>query len=306
MSRVSEKDKPEGCCSCADNPRVDLETLSIKIARSENLPVLPQVATAVLRMAEDPNSSSRNIEKLIERDPALAAKTLRVANSSYYGLSNVSTIARAISILGLNTIRSLVISVSYQQMLSGRVTAKNFDKFAFWCHSLGVATASRIIGKMLLPEKSEELYIAGMMHDVGFLVLDRFIPDELDEAIRISRDRGVPVHLVERELYGYDHGDVGGILADKWGLPKTLGAAVRCHHDVSADPDMLFTNSIVCVADFLVHSVGLDNAMPSAEAIDKLAERTHCLPEQQLKFVSEVTINEVTRAHSAFTVPLAA
>lgn len=291
----------------ADNERVELESLAIKVARSENLPVLPQVATAVLKLADDPNASARNLEKLIERDPALAAKTLRVANSSYYGLSNVSTIARAISLLGLNTIRSLVISVSYQQMISGRVSAKNFDKVAFWSHSLAVATAARILGKMQRPEKSEELYIAGMMHDVGWLVLDRFYPGELEEAIRISQLEKIPMYESETRLLGFHHGAVGGLLAEKWGLPLSLRHSIKYHHDVAEDTEHGEMTAIVSMADFLAHSSALASCTPSeAVTVDSTAQMMLDLPEQQLKVVGEVMLQEVQRAQAAFHVQLAA
>ncbi|MCC7435360.1 MAG: HDOD domain-containing protein [Methanoregulaceae archaeon] len=286
---------------------MELESLSIKIARSENLPVLPQVATAVLKLADDPNASARNLEKLIERDPALAAKTLRVANSSYYGLSNVATIARAISILGLNTIRSLVISVSYQQMISGRISAKNFDKVAFWSHSLAVATAARILGKMQRPEKAEELYIAGMMHDVGWLVLDRFYPGDLEEAIRIAKAETVTMCTAEERLLGFDHGVVGGLLAEKWGLPVPLQNAIKFHHNVDGDSEYSELTSIISMADYLAHSAGLGSCTPSeAVELDRSAQLMLDLPEQQLKVVGEVMLQEVQRAQAAFQVSLAA
>lgn len=286
---------------------VELESLSIKVARSENLPVLPQVATVVLRLADDPNASARNLEKLIERDPALAAKTLRVANSSYYGLSNVATVARAISILGMNTIRSLVISVSYQQMISGRVSAKHFDKVAFWSHSLAVATAARILGKMQIPEKAEELYIAGMTHDVGYLVLDRFYPAELDEAIQMAQAEGISVCEAENKLYGFDHGVVGGLLAQKWGLPKPLEDAIRYHHRVTEDGENQLLSAIISTADFLAHQNGLTNSSPpDAVKQDPVAAEKLGLPEQQLHVVSEVMMQEVQKAQTAFSVPAAA
>lgn len=286
---------------------VELESLAIKVARSENLPVLPQVATAVLKLADDPNASARNLEKLIERDPALAAKTLRVANSSYYGLSNVSTIARAISILGLNTIRSLVISVSYQQMISGRVSAKNFDKVAFWSHSLAVATAGRILGKMQKPEKAEELYIAGMMHDVGWLVLDRFYPGELEEAIRISHTERIPMHESEMRLLGFHHGSVGGLLAEKWGLPASLRHAIAYHHNVAEDTEHGEMTSIISMADYLAHSCGLGACTPSESVqIDLVTQEMLNLPDQQLKVVGEVMLQEVQRAQAAFQIQMAA
>lgn len=244
---------------------------------------------------------------MIERDPALAAKTLRVANSSYYGLSNVGTVDRAISILGMNSIRSLVISVSYQQIISGRVTAKNFDKVAFWGHSLAVATASRILGKMLYAEKAEELYIAGMMHDVGYLVLDRFYSGELDQAICLAQDEQISVFEAEDKLFGFDHGVVGGMLAQKWGLPKPLEDSIKYHHRVIEDVDHQQMSAIVSVADYLAHTCGLNNNSPAGVTKpDPIATEMVGLPEQQLQVVAKVMMQEVSKAQAAFLIPVTA
>src|SRR5579871_4304738 len=170
---------------------VELRSLEIKISRSENLPVLPQIASSVLRLADDPDSSAREMEKLIERDSAIAAKILRVANSSYYGLSNVPSISRAISILGLNTVRSLVVGIAYQQIIAARQVSKLFSKVEFWRHSVAVATSAKILGKLKMPARAEELYSAGLMHDVGLLVLDRFAPNELDQAVSYAQQQKI-------------------------------------------------------------------------------------------------------------------
>src|SRR5271157_330857 len=98
------------------------------LARSENLPVLPQVVSSVLRLADDPDASPKEMERIIERDPGITAKILRVANSAYYGMSQVPTIGRALTALGMNNVRSLVVGVAYQQVISGREMAAHFSK----------------------------------------------------------------------------------------------------------------------------------------------------------------------------------
>ncbi|MBC8065896.1 MAG: HDOD domain-containing protein, partial [Chlorobia bacterium] len=138
---------------------VNLQSLEIKIARSENLPVLPQIVSQIMKLADDPDASPKEMEQIIERDPAVTAKILRVANSSYYGVNNIPSIARAISMLGMNTIRSLIIGVAYQQIISGRTFASHFNKLEFWRHSLGVGTGSRILSKIKIPLSAEELYV---------------------------------------------------------------------------------------------------------------------------------------------------
>jgi len=281
---------------------VELASLAIKISRSENLPVLPQIVSSVMKIADDPNASGRSMEHIIERDPAITAKVLRVANSSYYGVNHVPTIGRAISVLGLNTIRSLVVGVAYQQMISGRAHSARFDKLGFWRHSLAVATGARILAKIKMPLKSEELYGAGMLHDVGLLVMDRFLSEEFDEALKMAQDERIPLHVAEQRIYGFDHAEVGGLLADKWGLPGIISYAVRYHHDVAAADDHQITTMLVAAADHLAHQCGLGNNAPVSDEMPEHLSSALGMPEEQLAVIRKVMFEELMRSQTALNI----
>lgn len=282
---------------------VEFGSLALKVARSENLPVLPQVASSVLRLADDPNASPKMMERVIERDPAVTAKILRVANSAYYGQSNIGDIKRAIGVLGMNAVRSLVVGVVFQQMAAAREYAPSYSKLEFWRHSLAVAVTSRIIGKLKLPALAEELYVAGMMHDVGMLVMDRFCPDEFDRAIQFARAQQVPMHLAEKFALGFDHCQVGAMLAEKWGLAPMVARAIEFHHRPAADPENRITNAIVSLADSLAHRAGFTNNVPLAKLPDWSEELAIVgLPEAQLEVVQQVVVQEVVRAQEAFKI----
>jgi HD-like signal output (HDOD) protein len=280
---------------------VDFGSLSIKLARSENLPVLPQVVSSVLKLADDPEASPKEMERLIESDPAITGKILRVANSAYYGLHEVPSIGRAVTALGMNTIRSLVIGVAYQQLIAGREQAALFSKLEFWRHSLAVAVGCRIIAKIKCPMKSEELYGVGMMHDVGKLVMDRFCPNDFDLAIQTAQNEQCPLNEAEVRLYEFDHTDVGGLLADKWGLTKVMRAGIKHHHSVIEDQNFHETTCIVAIANGLAHQCGFNNniALPDYE-IDAFALSTIELPEEQLEIIRNVVVHEVVKAQEAF------
>lgn len=282
---------------------VELASLEIRLARSENLPVLPQAVSSVLKLADDPNASPRDLEKVIERDPAITAKILRVANSSYYGGNRIPTIGRAISFLGMNSVRSLVVGVAFQQMISGRSASSQFDKVAYWQHSLAVATACRIFGKIVIPTRAEELYCIGMMHDIGKLILDRFMPEVYDVALAEAKAFNLPLHKVEMEKLGFDHAEVGGLLAKKWGLGTMAIHAVKFHHNPAEDGEYFETTSIVSIANDLAHQAGFDNGMPGVEyEVDQEVFATLGLPEEQLKIIGEVMSQEVAKAQDAFKI----
>jgi HD-like signal output (HDOD) protein len=282
---------------------VDLESLALRVKRSENLPMLSQIANTVLRLADNPTSSAKEIEKAIERDLALASKILKVANSPYYGVQGVSSIARAVSVLGMNTVRSLVVSLSYQQMISTRSQAQKFRRTEFWSHSIGVAITSRIIGKMLMPQKAEELYLAGLMHDIGMLVLDRFLPTDLDVALYTAQNRKIPLHMAEKLILEYDHAQVGGLLAERWGLSKVISNAIKHHHSVENDHETQLTTSIVAIANNLTHKAGISNQESVAtDTLDQFALQILNITEEQLDVISQVMVQEVAKAQAAFDI----
>ncbi|MEJ5169609.1 MAG: HDOD domain-containing protein [Fimbriimonadales bacterium] len=282
---------------------VEFASLALKVSRSENLPVLPQVASAVLRLADDPNSSPKMMERTIERDPAITAKILRVANSAYYGLSNVGSIGRAIGVLGMNAVRSLVVGVVFQQLAAGKEQAPSYSKLEYWRHSLAVAVTARILGKLRMPAAAEELYVAGMMHDVGMLVLDRFCSDEFDRAIQFARSQQIPLHMAERFAFGYDHCQVGAMLAAKWSLPTVVARAIEFHHNPKADTESQLATAIVCLADHLAHRAGLTNNVPLPKLPDWTEPREMVgISEEQLTVIQQVVVQEVIRAQDAFKI----
>jgi len=280
---------------------VDLRSLEIKVSRSENLPVLPQIVSQVLTLADDPNASTRSMERLIEADAAIAAKILRVSSSAFYGSTPVPTIGRAISILGMNTIRALVVGIAYQQIMGGRTQSQLFSKLDFWRHCLATAISARVLGKILMPSKADDLYCAGMLHDVGILVLDRFAASDLDSALKAAMEGGVELHEAEDSLYGYNHAMIGDLLAVRWNLSPIVHAAIRYHHDVCGDDHTYLSTCIVAAANHLAHRAGFKNAPRSPDfEIDPVILSSLNLPEEQYDIIVNVLPPEVQKAEQAF------
>jgi HD-like signal output (HDOD) protein len=134
---------------------VGLRTIELKIARGENLPVLRQAVSAAFKVADDPSSKARDIEKLIGQDPGLTAKILHVVNSPLYGVNQIGSPGRAIAVLGTNRVRSLVVSVAFQNLVNYHQDCNRFDMLEYWRHSMAVATAARLIGNIKSPARSE-------------------------------------------------------------------------------------------------------------------------------------------------------
>ncbi len=282
---------------------MDLGSLAIKIARSENLPVLPQVVTAVLKLADDPSAGPKDMERVIERDPAISGKILRVSNSAHYGMGNVTTIARAISLLGVSLMRSLVIGVAYQQIISGKQQAINFDKTEFWRHSLGVAAASKLLAKMRMPERAEDAFGIGMMHDIGYLVMDKFCPNEFDVAVDLAKSQHMSLVQAERQVLGFDHAEVGGILAEKWALPSLMRNGIRFHHEPTMDTSTFDLTCIITLANYLAHTAGLGNNDGCAwEEPDSLVMESVGIGADHFDDIRATVVDEVVRAQEVFAI----
>jgi len=285
---------------------MDLESLAIQVARSENLPVLPQIVSAVMKLADDPNASPRAMEAIIERDPALAAKILRVANSSYYGLSQVNAVGRAVSVLGMNAVRSLVVSIAYQQLISSRPSSACFSRAEFWLHSLATATACRIVGKLKCPVQADDLYGAGLMHDVGMLVLDRFCPQEFDSAITMAREEGVSLTEAEQKVLGFDHLQAGLLLVKRWGLSGVIADTFAYLANPMMIPEECAYVHVVVAADYLASACGLRNHSTQVPELNLATEDFLSMPEGQLDIIQSVVVQEVKKAGEAFQIKAAA
>ncbi len=280
---------------------MDLQSLILRISRSENLPVLPTVVIQILRLYEDPNVSPRSLEKVIEQDAALTAKILRVAGSSMYGSSSVTSVGRALSVLGMNTLRSIAISLGYQQILSTKGAKTSFDRVSFWRHCLAVGVGSRAIGRLMAPALAEELYVTGLIHDIGILTMDRFIPGDLDMVIRKATLKKISICEAEKEILGFDHAEVGGYLGEKWKLSKMTSNAIRFHHSPHDDPNNPLSTAIIIAANHLAYEIGYP-AMPGVvrDAESQLHFNELGLSEEQIALICETMTAEVEQADQTY------
>lgn len=205
------------------------------------LPTIPVILSALNEAISDPESSASDIASIISRDPPTATKVLRLANSAYYGLrSKVNTINHAVTMLGFNIIRNLVLTATVFDISTKNNIAGLFDMEKFWRHSLGVAVAARIIARETFPKAvnlGDEFFICGLLHDLGKIILGEHVQKKFEEALLSSRDRSIPLFEAEGDVIGCTHAQVGGVLAKRWSLSGGVIAAVGHHHIPLEAPD---------------------------------------------------------------------
>ncbi len=207
-------------------------TLSTVIARIGELPVMPEIVREVMELTNDPNVAVSDVTRVIEKDPALAAKLLKISNSSYYGMRQVvGTLKLALVILGVREVRNIVLGVSVVDTLRDKSSEVLLNQHGLWRHSVFVASVAKKLGIHAQLSMQGEDFVAGLLHDIGKLVMWRQLEKQYRELMLGATRRKAPLHEIERDTYGFDHADVAAALAAAWNLPESLRSALLNHHD---------------------------------------------------------------------------
>ncbi|HIA48012.1 MAG TPA: HDOD domain-containing protein [Candidatus Hydrogenedentes bacterium] len=201
------------------------------VARIGDLPAMPDILAKVMEITEDPGVAVSDVISLIEQDPSLTAKLLKVSNSSYYGMRQVvGTLKLALVILGVKEVRNIVLGISVLDTLRDATTDRLLNGEGLWKHSTQVASLSKKLGTHLELSLQGEDFIAGLLHDIGKLVLWKQIQDDYIEVYNHAKENELVLHELEYEELGFDHADAASAVAVSWGLPESLSDALYAHH----------------------------------------------------------------------------
>jgi HD-like signal output (HDOD) protein len=235
------------------------------VANVKDLPVMPPVAAEVMRKAEDPETRVSDLAELIGRDASLAVRVLRIANSSVYSLPRkVESLQPAIVLLGYATLRSLVVAASMKEVFARFGLAERL----LWEHALAGGLATSLLARHVRGLPADELFVAGLVHDVGRLVIHSQAALQYQPVLAaVYNEDADPVPL-ERQLLGFDHTEVGRLVLEKWRLPAHLAQAVGAHHDperAGEEPRERALAAALQLADRLCLREGLGRRKPNAE-----------------------------------------
>ena len=230
------------------------------------IPTIPDVASRALRMMSDPEVRGAQLAKTISEDQGLTAKVLKVANSALYALPReVKNLQQAAMVLGFTTLKSIVISASCRSIY------KRFGMFekSLWGHSVSSAMAAHALAQQLDLKHRDEAFVAGLMHDVGKVVMNNGARDQYKEVLKLCQQEGIGSVDAEQRVFGFSHVDVGSVLVQRWELTPALEHAVFLHHDTDlADSvagdyrDLVFATY---VANRITHSLGYGPGQPTPE-----------------------------------------
>jgi putative nucleotidyltransferase with HDIG domain len=228
------------------------------IAKIEDLPTLPRTVLRITEMVNDPRASARDLARIITDDQVLTARLLKLVNSSFYGFpQRVSTVTGAIVLIGFDAIRSLLLTTSVFDLFPSRTSRDRRHQESLWDHSLGCAIGAKAIGEVLHHEKLEELFVAGLLHDIGKIVTMTMLPEQFARiSSRVIQNR-LLIADAEAEILGCTHADIGRLLAQRWNLPAKLMSLIEHHHQPATAGAWAVEASIVHLADILTRALSL-------------------------------------------------
>lgn len=207
------------------------EELLNQILHSTELPTLPTVASKLISLTAKEDATLADIGDLVSRDISLSAKILKVSNSAFYSFpQQIGSIQQAVSILGMNAVRSLVLSFSFLSIKAGK-TPNRFDFEKFWEKSLASAVAARLILEQVKGVDAEEGFVTGLLQNLGELILARTFPQDYEKVIEGISSEQQESFVAEQSVFGVDHTLIGTTVAKSWGFPESLIAPIEFHHD---------------------------------------------------------------------------
>lgn len=233
-----------------DEKEAKRQEIRRRLREIQSLPTLPPIAAKLNKMVEDEDVTANQLGNVIERDQVLTSKLLKMVNSSFYGFpQRISTVANAIVLLGINVIKTLIVTSSIFEMMQA-------SDVGLWEHSLGCATIASLIAKKKGLKNPEEVSTAALLHDLGKVVVRAELPSEYEELLAFVEKKGVAMREAEEELLGVSHSEIGGWLVHQWNLPDRLVLPITWHHRPEEAPDHREVTAILHFSDILIRAVG--------------------------------------------------
>jgi HD-like signal output (HDOD) protein len=228
-----------------------------KVQNIINLPSLPNIAMEIIGVIDNPETSIQTLSSIISKDLVLASKILKVANSPFYSYPRViSTIDFALIILGTETVKEIMVSISFISHFK-KFHLKDFDINKFWGHSILSSVIARELAKEIGYKVKGEAFVSGLIHDIGIFIISQFFYEEYKKLTELLKTGNYDLYQAERELFNATHSDIGGWLLERWNFPPQLVEAIRHHHSpkiISSNPQL---SSILYYTEYLTNKKNL-------------------------------------------------
>lgn len=246
---------------------------------------VPEVYLQVQKMVELPATTVKDIAHVVSQEPGLAARILKIANSAFFGFATkIETIDRAINIMGIAHLQNTLLAVSVSKSFEG-IRSEFVDIKKFWFHSIYCAVVAQILARRCKVFDDERLFVCGILHDIGHLVIYSSLPNHATEVIYRAHSEQRPLYEVERDVYGFDYAEVGGELLKQWLLPESLYLTVQQHIDFPLSKNYQLDSAIINLANTIVLRKEQQESGLFVKEIDALALQLVGISEEELEQV---------------------
>ncbi len=224
-----------------------------KLEKITNVTSISSVASKILATLEDPNISVAEAAKVLSSDLSITSRILTIVNSVFYGFpKEISTIDRAIVILGFKSVKNIVITTLFlAEVAEKQNKLKRSDREVFWKHSVACAAIAKVISSFLKICSPEELFVCGLVHDIGKIVIADYFTQDYEEILLYSKKMSCAANIAEKHILGCNHSDVGNFLAKKWQFPDLICETIQLHHKPSQSKRFREETCIINIADSL-------------------------------------------------------
>lgn len=231
-----------------------MDTMWRDVRKEAKLVSLPDVYLRLKNILDEPDFTMAEVAAAISEDPAITLRLLRIVNSSFYGfVAKIETVSRAITLLGTQQVHDLVLATSVAQAFKG-ISPNIMDMHRFWRRSVYCAVAARQLAALCSGCDKERIFVAGLLHDIGHLIMYRALPDLSQQAILTARENNKPLYRVERALFGFDYAWVGAELMQEWSIPASLRATTMFHVEPEKAEIVSFETSLIHLGALLTRA----------------------------------------------------
>ncbi|MDX9799846.1 MAG: HDOD domain-containing protein [Spirochaetia bacterium] len=270
----------------------------------KGMPSLPVTVTKVKEICDNPRTSPMDLYKVISLDPVLMGKVMKLINSAYYGISGrVTSLVRAIIMLGMNTVKNLALSSSVMGIMSEKTSPGMANSMRFWQHSLCTGIAAKILARETGKDRhiAEEYFIAGMLHDIGKIPILSCFPDEYKLIIADCAKKKETMFDAEKRVFNFDHTLAGQFIARQWSLGDELESVIAYHHEPLSFPDDKYRDIVytIAIAEYFTNTIGYSFVEGfCVDVPDKEVFKWTGITEEMLKGIEETIVNELEKARA--------
>lgn len=209
-----------------------MDRLKNILKRVDDMPVFPQTAQTVLSMMNDPKTHILKVAEAIQKDVSLSVRLLKMSNSAYYAQGRkIVTVLEALVLLGMNTVKELLVAASAYKILNKKIEGYLLERGDLWKHSLFCAMASETLASEAAPSLKDKAYIAGLLHDVGKIILAHYVQEEFEKILAKVERENISFDSAEKDVLGFTHAELGARVLEKWNFPEEIVDAIEFHHD---------------------------------------------------------------------------